>query len=65
MVTNILSGKSTLIGVLTSGGLDDGRGAARSLVLRYVDKSSQGLARLLPAAVSGISMSNRTDERPQ
>lgn len=34
MCGNVDSGKSTLIGVLTRGGLDDGRGSARMLVFR-------------------------------
>jgi GTPase len=34
-IGNVDSGKSTLIGVLTGGGLDDGRGSARSIVLKH------------------------------
>ena len=30
MIGNVDSGKSTLVGVLTKGGLDDGRGLARA-----------------------------------
>ena len=35
VVGNVDSGKSTLVGVLTKGDKDDGRGAARSKVLNY------------------------------
>lgn len=35
MIGNVDSGKSTLVGVLTKGLLDDGRGAARSRVFNY------------------------------
>ena len=35
MIGNVDSGKSTLIGVLMSHSLDDGRGLARSLVLKH------------------------------
>ena len=34
VVGNVDSGKSTMIGVLTGGDLDDGRGSARKKVLR-------------------------------
>jgi GTPase len=35
MVGNVDSGKSTLVGVLTKGLLDDGRGSARLRVFNY------------------------------
>jgi GTPase len=35
VVGNVDSGKSTLVGVLTKGLKDDGRGAARSRVFNY------------------------------
>ena len=35
VIGNVDSGKSTLVGVLTRGLLDDGRGLARSKVLHY------------------------------
>jgi len=35
VVGNVDSGKSTLVGVLTSGKLDDGRGTARRNVFRH------------------------------
>ena len=42
VIGNVDSGKSTLIGVLTSAALDDGRGAARSLVLRHRHERENG-----------------------
>merc|ERR1712232_680936 len=35
VIGNVDSGKSTMIGVLTSGECDDGRGSARSRILRH------------------------------
>lgn len=35
VIGNVDSGKSTLVGVLTKGMLDDGRGAARLRVFNY------------------------------
>ena len=35
MLGNVDAGKSTIIGVLTNGILDDGRGSARQNVMRY------------------------------
>ena len=34
-IGNVDSGKSTLIGVLCSAGLDDGRGSARATIMRH------------------------------
>ncbi|KAJ8608873.1 hypothetical protein CTAYLR_005259 [Chrysophaeum taylorii] len=59
MIGNVDSGKSTLIGVLTSGGLDDGRGAARSLVLRHKHEQSNGRT----SAVSVELMGFKDDEQ--
>ena len=36
VIGNVDSGKSTLVGVLTKGGLDDGRGLARAKVGPFV-----------------------------
>lgn len=36
VIGNVDSGKSTLVGVLTKGGLDDGRGLARAKVGLFV-----------------------------
>lgn len=42
MIGNVDSGKSTLIGVLTNVSLDDGRGAARSTVLKHRHELENG-----------------------
>ena len=42
MIGNVDSGKSTLIGVLTSSSLDDGRGAARSFILKHRHEQENG-----------------------
>lgn len=42
MIGNVDSGKSTLIGVLTNSTLDDGRGAARSSVLKHRHEQENG-----------------------
>jgi len=42
VIGNVDSGKSTMIGVLTSGELDDGRGFARSKVLRHDHEQVNG-----------------------
>lgn len=41
-VGNVDSGKSTLIGVLTKGILDDGRGASRQKVFNYPHENKTG-----------------------
>lgn len=35
IIGNVDSGKSTLVGVLTKGILDDGRGGAREVILNF------------------------------
>lgn len=42
VIGNVDSGKSTMIGVLTSGDLDDGRGKARSRILKHNHERSNG-----------------------
>lgn len=49
------SGKSTLIGVLSSSGLDDGRGAARSLVLRHRHEQENGRTSAVTMEIMGYS----------
>lgn len=41
-IGNVDSGKSTLIGVMTTGSLDDGRGSARSVVLKHRHELDNG-----------------------
>ena len=42
MVGNVDSGKSTLVGVLSKGEKDDGRGAARQRVFNYIHEQKSG-----------------------
>lgn len=51
----VFSGKSTLIGVLSSSGLDDGRGAARSLVLRHRHEQENGRTSAVTMEIMGYA----------
>ena len=42
VVGNVDSGKSTLVGVLSKGEKDDGRGAARQRVFNYIHEQKSG-----------------------
>lgn len=42
VIGNVDSGKSTLVGVLSKGITDDGRGLARSLVFNYSHEHANG-----------------------
>eukprot|EP00330_Aristerostoma_sp_ATCC50986_P004601 CAMPEP_0114577700 /NCGR_PEP_ID=MMETSP0125-20121206/2339_1 /TAXON_ID=485358 ORGANISM="Aristerostoma sp., Strain ATCC 50986" /NCGR_SAMPLE_ID=MMETSP0125 /ASSEMBLY_ACC=CAM_ASM_000245 /LENGTH=77 /DNA_ID=CAMNT_0001767231 /DNA_START=143 /DNA_END=376 /DNA_ORIENTATION=+ len=42
VIGNVDSGKSTLVGVLTKGMLDDGRGSARLRVFNYAHEANNG-----------------------
>ena len=53
MIGNVDSGKSTLIGVLTSASLDDGRGLARSLVLRHRHEQENGRTSAVTVEIMG------------
>ncbi|CAM9163581.1 unnamed protein product [Chrysoparadoxa australica] len=53
MIGNVDSGKSTLMGVLSGGGLDDGRGAARRLVLKHRHEQENGRTSAVTLEVMG------------
>eukprot|EP01038_Epipyxis_sp_PR26KG_P008956 gene8956-12077_t len=53
MIGNVDSGKSTLIGVLTNSSLDDGRGAARSLVLKHRHEQENGRTSAVTVEICG------------
>lgn len=53
MIGNVDSGKSTLIGVLTNAQLDDGRGAARSLVLKHRHEQENGRTSAVTVEIMG------------
>jgi len=54
-VGNVDSGKSTLLGVLTRGQLDNGRGAARTAVFRHKHEAESGRTSSISQQVLGFS----------
>ncbi|CAE7585979.1 GTPBP1, partial [Symbiodinium microadriaticum] len=54
MVGNVDSGKSTLVGVLTSAALDDGRGCARSLILKHRHEQDNGRTSAATVEIMGF-----------
>lgn len=55
MIGNVDSGKSTLIGVLTNSTLDDGRGAARSLVMKHRHELENGRTSAVTVEIMGYN----------
>jgi len=55
VIGNVDSGKSTMIGVLTSGEFDDGRGLARSRILRHNHEQSNGRTSCSSQHILGFS----------
>lgn len=55
-VGNVDAGKSTLIGVLLKGKLDDGRGSARTLVFRYLHELESGRTSSVSTTVLGFDI---------
>jgi len=53
-IGNVDSGKSTLIGVLTRGTLDDGRGGARSLVMKHKHELENGRTSAVSVEIMGF-----------
>jgi GTPase len=53
MIGNVDSGKSTLIGVLTNSTLDDGRGAARAMVLKHRHEQENGRTSAVTVEIMG------------
>ena len=53
-IGNVDSGKSTLIGVLTRGTLDDGRGSARSLVMKHKHEIENGRTSAVSTEIMGF-----------
>ncbi|MHA2168996.1 MAG: GTP-binding protein, partial [Candidatus Kariarchaeaceae archaeon] len=58
-VGNVDAGKSTLIGVLLKGKLDDGRGSARSLVFRYLHELESGRTSSVSTTVLGFDIDGK------
>lgn len=57
MLGNVDSGKSTLIGVLTNATLDDGRGGARSSVLKHRHEQDNGRTSAVTVEIMGYKES--------
>lgn len=53
MIGNVDSGKSTLIGVMTNATLDDGRGAARAMVLKHRHEQENGRTSAVTVEIMG------------
>mmetsp|Transcript_20132 Transcript_20132/g.46910 ORF Transcript_20132/g.46910 Transcript_20132/m.46910 type:complete len:553 (+) Transcript_20132:90-1748(+) len=53
-IGNVDSGKSTLVGVLTKGGLDDGRGKARAKVFNFSHEAANGRTSSVAQEIMGF-----------
>ena len=54
IVGNVDSGKSTLVGVLTKGQVDDGRGSARLKVFNYPHEAQNGRTSSIAQEIMGF-----------
>eukprot|EP00923_Selenidium_pygospionis_P045841 GHVN01079145.1.p1 GENE.GHVN01079145.1~~GHVN01079145.1.p1 ORF type:complete len:548 (+),score=90.42 GHVN01079145.1:501-2144(+) len=59
-IGNVDSGKSTLVGVLTKGQLDDGRGSARSTVFNYKHEADVGRTSSISYTIMGFDGEKQT-----
>lgn len=59
IVGNVDSGKSTIVGVLTSGKLDNGRGLARAAVFRHRHELESGRTSSITQHIMGLSADGR------
>lgn len=59
MIGNVDSGKSTLVGCLTKGGLDDGRGSARTAVFRHRHERENGRTSSVAVELMGFRSSGK------
>ncbi|CAJ1423007.1 unnamed protein product [Effrenium voratum] len=55
VIGNVDSGKSTLVGVLTKGGLDDGRGQARAKVFNFSHEAANGRTSSIAQEIMGFA----------
>ncbi|CAK9023552.1 unnamed protein product [Durusdinium trenchii] len=55
VIGNVDSGKSTLVGVLTKGGLDDGRGLARAKVFNFSHEAANGRTSSIAQEIMGFN----------
>eukprot|EP00455_Lapot_gusevi_P025667 TRINITY_DN270_c0_g1_i2.p1 TRINITY_DN270_c0_g1~~TRINITY_DN270_c0_g1_i2.p1 ORF type:complete len:434 (+),score=120.80 TRINITY_DN270_c0_g1_i2:208-1509(+) len=61
---NVDAGKSTLVGVLTSGQLDNGRGLARSRVFRMRHEQDSGRTSAISQHIFGFNTNNEAVHQP-
>lgn len=64
VVGNVDAGKSTLIGVLTTGELDNGRGFAREKVFRHQHEASCGRTSSISYHIMGFDQENNAVHQP-
>jgi len=64
IVGNVDSGKSTLIGVLTGGDLDNGRGSARSRIFVHRHEGETGRTSCISQHIMGFSEDNKAVHQP-
>lgn len=62
VIGNVDSGKSTLVGVLTKGVRDDGRGLARMKVFNYYHEQQNGRTSSISQEIMGFNDQNKQVE---
>lgn len=65
VIGNVDSGKSTMIGILTSGILDDGRGQARSRIFRHNHERENGRTSCMSQHIMGFNDEKHPVHLPQ
>lgn len=58
IIGNVDSGKSTLVGVLSKGEKDDGRGSARKLVFNFSHEAENGRTSSIGQEILGFDENN-------
>lgn len=59
VIGNVDSGKSTIVGVLTKGVMDDGRGTARKLVFNFSHEQANGRTSSIGQEIMGFDKDNK------
>lgn len=59
LVGNVDSGKSTIVGVLTKGLLDNGRGSSREKVFNYPHEASTGRTSSIAQEIMGFDKNGK------
>lgn len=65
VIGNVDSGKSTVIGVLTSGSLDNGRGQARSYVMKHRHELDNGRTSAVTVEIMGFTSHGSNQQQQQ